>query len=342
MATHERELTETTDLCTPDGKFLNDAAVGWSRVPLIRANLSGWGRTKKWNYWGFLFGDGCASVTFASLDYVGLVALEWADFSQNRSGRVVHLAPLGRGISFPDVPGASPLVLRTKRFNAQVVEVDGGTQITADWRAKGGGRNTFDVVVDLPSEHESVNVVVPWSSTRFQYTSKHQARRVHGSLTTSSYARQIGGDRMDWATNDIGRGRWPYRAKWNWAGGSGATTTGQTVGIQMGSKWTDGTGVTENGIIIDGVVNKIGEELQWDYDPNEPMNPWRVHSQDGSLDLTLSPDYDKPSAINIGVLCNVGHQVFGTWAGTVPDENGGTLTLSDGVVGFAEEIAWRW
>ena len=46
----ERELTEVVDLCLPDGT-LNPAAVGWSRKPLHRANLRGWGRNKRFEYW---------------------------------------------------------------------------------------------------------------------------------------------------------------------------------------------------------------------------------------------------------------------------------------------------
>src|SRR6185436_4983704 len=34
----ERELTAPIDLCDPQGR-LSPAAVGWSRVPLVRANL---------------------------------------------------------------------------------------------------------------------------------------------------------------------------------------------------------------------------------------------------------------------------------------------------------------
>ena len=50
--THEPELTEPVDLCTPDGAALNPAARGWSRRPLHRANLDGrWGLNKRWDYW---------------------------------------------------------------------------------------------------------------------------------------------------------------------------------------------------------------------------------------------------------------------------------------------------
>ncbi|WP_426504456.1 hypothetical protein ACPPVO_43805 [Dactylosporangium sp. McL0621] len=45
--THEKETVEPIDLCPPIGQ-LNPAAVGWTRRPPHRANLRGWGRTKRW------------------------------------------------------------------------------------------------------------------------------------------------------------------------------------------------------------------------------------------------------------------------------------------------------
>lgn len=343
MSTHEPELTSPVDLCTPDGSRLNPAARGWSRFPLHRANLRGsWGRNKRWDYWGILLGDGAISLTFADLDYVGLVAINWADFVTRDHGTTAHIAPMGRGIELPDIPGSTALHHRSRRLDAEVSDVEGGTRLIAHWRGRHGHENRLDVVAGLPDGHESLNVVVPWSDTLFQYTSKHQARSVTGTLTVNGVTRTIGQDRAAWATLDVGRGRWAYRAKWNWAGGAGTSTQGHTIGIQLGSKWTDGTGATENGIIVDGRLTKIGEELTWTYEPDGPMDPWHVRSEDGTLDLTLNPRWDLPSTLNVGVFANTGHQVFGSWAGTVPRDDGEVLTLSDDVIGFAEEISWRW
>ena len=56
--THEPEITQPVDLCTPDGT-LNPEALGWSRRPLHRANLTGFpGRNKRWDYWAVLAGEG--------------------------------------------------------------------------------------------------------------------------------------------------------------------------------------------------------------------------------------------------------------------------------------------
>ena len=343
MATHETELTEPVDLCLPDGHRLNPAARGWSRHQLHRANLRGrWGRTKRWDYWGILTGHGFVSLTFADIDYAALVSVEWGDFDTSTCGGHAHVVPFGRGIDLPERSGDVPLRHRSRSLDADITEVEGGTHLEARWREKDGRRGELDVHIALPEGHESLNVVVPWSETRFQFTSKHQARPANGAFRVGDATQRIGDDAAAWATLDVGRGRWPYRTDWNWAGGAGRTTDGHTVGIQLGSKWTDGTGATENGILVDGRLTKIGEELTWSYSFDRPMETWQVRSADGALDLTLTPRFDRASKLSVGVLAQGGHQVFGDWSGTVIHDDGPPLTLADDVIGFAEEIRSRW
>ena len=71
------------------------------------------------------------------------------------------------------------------------------------------------------------------------------------------------------------------------------------------------------------------------------MAPWTVRSADGTLDVTLAPVHDRHSHLNLGVLKNEVHQVFGRWSGCVPDGTGGSLSITD-MLGFAEEARSRW
>ena len=59
---------------------------------------------------------------------------------------------------------------------------------------------------------------------------------------------------------DVGRGRWPPEITWNWGGGAGRAGD-HVVGLQIGAKWTEGSGFTENGLIVDGRLTKLGREL---------------------------------------------------------------------------------
>ena len=344
MATHETELTEPVDLCSADGRHLDPAALGWSRRPLHRANLAGgWGRTKRWDYWAIQAEDVVIAVTVADIDYLGLVTVNWIDLTSHRSGGRSVIRPLGRGVELPETPCTGRLTHESRTLTVGVsYEPSTSAVLRARWTERGGAEGHLDVTVAPPPGGESLNVVIPWSETRFQYTSKHQGRAVSGSAEFDGRTFEFGGDGLEaWGILDVGRGRWPYRTRWNWGGGAGASADGRGVALQFGAKWTERTGFTENGVLIDGRLNKIGEELRWDYSWLDPLGPWRVRSADGSLDVTLIPEHDRHDRINAGVVRTEVHQVFGRWAGTVPDGEGGQLTV-DRIQGFAEESRSRW
>ena len=343
--THEPELTAPVDLCTPDGRLLNPAARGWSRTPMHTGNLRGqWGRNKRWDYWAVLAGDLTVAITYADVDYLGMSTIWWADLSTGvTGGREVNL-PLARGVSLPDRPGTAPLTYRGSDTRVDIVDDTDGTRIEAHWKERDGSPARLDLHIDQPEGHESVNVVIPWSQRRFQYTSKHQARPAHGTLTIGENQRTVGsadGGPEAWGILDVGRGRWPYSTRWNWGGGAGRSDDGAVIGLQFGAKWTEGTGFTENGIIVDGRVTKIGRELAWDYDWDHPMRPWRVHDERCGIDVTLTPRHDRHSKVNAGVLASEVHQVFGHWHGHVTDAVG-TVHRVQGLQGFAEESRSRW
>lgn len=356
LLTAEPELTSAVDLCAPDGRRLNPQARGWSRTPLHRANLRGvWGRTKRWDYWAVLAGDLLVSVTYADVDYIGIAAVWWCDLASDASdasgagatgGRDV-IVPFARGLDLPDVPATRPLRYSGKSLTLELVDdPDGTTRIAARWRERDGREGSLAAAIALPPGHESLNVVIPWTDRRFQFTSKHQARPAVGTLRVGETEYAFGtaagtGGEPAWGVLDVGRGRWPYRTRWNWAGGAGSSVDGRTVGLQLGGKWTDGTGFTENGMIVDGRLHKLGVDLAWDYSWDEPLRPWRVVAAGGELDLTLTPRYDKHSRTAAVVLATEVHQVFGTWSGRFRTDDGGEVVL-DGLQGFAEESRSRW
>ncbi len=140
---------------------------------------------------------------------------------------------------------------------------------------------------------------------------------------------------------DHGRGRWPYSTTWNWGSGSG-TAGGRRVGLQFGGKWTDGTGMTENALCVDGVLHKIGAELTWTYDPRDWLRPWTVtDDRESRIDLRFTPIYERKAKTQALVIATEVHQCFGMWSGDVVLDDGKTLRISD-LRGFAEEARMRW
>ncbi len=346
MTTEEPEITAPVDLCTPDGRRLAPAARGWSRRPLHRANLrGGWGRTKRWDYWAVLAGDLVVSSVYADVDYIGLADVWWVDLPTGRSGGRGIVAPLARGIALPEHPGTAPLRARSRHLRLDIADdADGTTHLHAAWDEPDGTPGRMEIAVALPAGHESLNVVIPWDERRFQYTSKHQARPATGWFEVGGERRAIGADAPAWGVLDVGRGRWPYRTRWNWGGGAGRAGGdggGPVVGLQLGGKWTEGTGFTENGVLVDGRLHKLGRELTWTYDWSDPLRPWTVVDPGGQLDLRLDPRYDKHTRVEAGIAGTETHQVFGTWTGWVRTDDGEQLELA-GIDGFAEESRSRW
>lgn len=341
MTTHERELTEPVELCTPGGEALNPAARGWSRRPLHRANLHGHpGRNKRWDYWAILAGDLVVSAVYSDVDHLGLADVWWCDIPSGRHGGAGIAVRGAEGIDLPEAPGTAPLVVDRDGFALAITDDEAGARFAASWTEPDGRPATLTALVALPVGHESVNVVIPWSDDEFNFTSKHQARPAEGELVVGDERWAIGADGDAWGVLDVGRGRWPQDIHWNWGGGAGRAGD-HVVGLQIGAKWTAGTGFTENGLIVDGRVSKLGQELAWTYDWDDPLAPWRVTDPGGQLDAVLTPRYDKHTKLQGNKRGSEVHQVFGTWTGRLRTDDGQEIPFA-GLQGFAEEARQRW
>ncbi len=343
MATHERELTDPVDLCVADGSTLDPAARGWSRFPLHRANLAGrFGTNKRWDYWAVLAGDLVVSAVYSDIDHLGLADVWWADLvSGERGGHAIVVE--SDAVTLPDVAGTAPLTIDRDGLDLSITDDDTATTLRAAWTEADGRAGALDIRVARPPGHESVNVVIPWDDETFNFTSKHQARPATGTLTVGD-RRWVIGDATTggaWGVLDVGRGRWPSRIQWNWGGGAGRCGE-HVIGLQIGAKWTEGTGFTENGLIVDGRLSKLGNELEWEYDWDAPMGPWHVRDPGGQLDMVLTPRLDKYTLVGHGgEFGSEVHQVFGTWTGRLRTDDGLDLEF-EGIQGFAEEARQRW
>ena len=326
----EREITEPVALTLATGR-LNREAVGWTRRPLhttdgVGRGRVGFGRNKRWEYWAVTTPTHVASVVVSDISYAAVPSVCVLDRRSGEQVSVDGIAPLARGTTLPGTLDAGASRARTKDLDIRLDPTSEGTRIRATT-----DRIELDVTALLPEGHERLGVVVPWSERLFQYTAKDPARPAVGRMTVDSTAYEIGDDA--WATLDHGRGRWPYSVRWNWGAGSGRVD-GRVVGLQVGGRWTDGTGSTENAIVVDGRLSKIGDELRWDYTPGDWMRPWRVRG--GPVDVTFHPEHVRESLTQLGVLASRTHQCFGTWNGRVGDQ------AVDGLFGWAEDVHQRW
>jgi hypothetical protein len=333
----ERELTAPADLCDARGR-LNPAAVGWSRRPLVRANLAGhWPRKKRWNFWNWIGPELVFSATLADIDLGGFCAFALTDFASGETLRGTSLVRPGRLALAEEVEASFGFEGGGIRYENRIDGDDLAVRFRG--RAQGGVELSADFRVLRPLRHESLNVVVPWSATRFQLNSKHAGLPCAGEVRAGDRVYRLDPETC-FGVQDWGRGIWPYRSFWNWGVATGRQG-GHLLGVNFGAKWTTGTGSNENGILLDGRLHKLSEDLRWDYDPGDWMKPWRVRAEhSGALDLVLEPFALQRSSLDLGLLATGGACAFGRWRGRLVVD--GRELAVDGLLGWAEEFSHRW
>lgn len=98
----------------------------------------------------------------------------------------------------------------------------------------------------------------------------------------------------------------------------GDTVTLQATSRDFGGRWTDGTGMTENGLVVDGVTTKIGDDLRFEYDDTDFMRPWRIRTATSDqVDLQFVPFFERVAATNALIVRSVVHQMIGHFHGQV-------------------------
>ena len=334
----EIELTGNVDLCLVDGR-LNPAAIGWSRRPLHTCNLSGrWPRKKRWNYWAVTSDSHLFSVTISNVDYVGLVFIYVADFVNETFNELTELLPLGRGCDLPDTVNAD-VRFAGKGLNVSMLQKGSGVELDVAIDDFEGVSLSARFRISNPPGHETLNVVIPWDEKTFQFTSKQNTLPAEGTVDFGPQTIRFDED-QSFACLDFGRGIWPRDSVWNWGSASGRQD-GVPLGLNLGGKWTDGTGYTENGICVGGRLTKIAEDLHWQYDKNNFMRPWRITADSGVIDLTFTPVMERVAVSNLWLVKSEVHQMFGHYSGTVITTEGETIEVRE-MLGWAEDHVAKW
>jgi hypothetical protein len=343
---NQHELTEASTLLNPDGTLTQ---VGWARQPLLDCNLEEarfyrwrmlqrW-RIKRWDYYGVTTPTHYFSITLADLGYAGQAFAYLIDLTTGGYHEETLTLPFSRGITLPRNSTAG-----TSHFDNGKVTIAFEAQptarlVTVRWADFGGRELAADLTLDLAPEHESMVIVIPITGRRFYYNRKVNCIPVQGRVRVGDLEHSMEPGRC-LANLDWGRGVWEYRSFWVWASASGFLPDGQTVGLNLGFGFGDTSAATENALILNGRVHKLGQ-VDFSYDNTDFRRPWQMRSRDGRLDLTFRPVAERVAVTNLLLITSEVHQLFGRYDGTVVTDSGEEIQLS-GLVGFAEEHHARW
>ena len=132
---------------------------------------------------------------------------------------------------------------------------------------------------------------------------------------------------------------WPFHNEWYWSNGTGLVD-GELFGFNLGCGFGNTSEGTENMLFWRGGYDKLGA-VRIECDKSDYMRPWRIFDEEGRLELTMTPSYDRTTRMKVLFVDNCCHQVFGTFEGRAVLSDGAELRIRD-VEAFAEHAVNNW
>ena len=347
MTDHQqREITQAGPLLQADGSL---AQVGWIRQPLLDCNLEAARfynleflqplRTKRWDYYGITTSTHFFSFTLSDIGYLNMVFAYVVDFERKTHHEETLTLPLSKAVSLPRSSTAGVSSFSNKSASMVFTAEEGRRLVSVQWPKFEGSGLHADLVLQEPEGQESMTIVIPIEERRFYYNRKINCMPASGKITYQGRTFELTQDKalgnLDW-----GRGVWAYSSSWVWASCSGFLSDGRTIGLNLGYGFGDNSAATENAVILDGRVHKLGQ-VDFSYSSKDFMQAWHMYSPDGRLDLVFEPFYERVARTNVKLLYSEVHQIFGRYSGQFTSDTGEKIMLDD-LAGFAEEHHARW
>lgn len=335
----EKEIIDPVQLCQSNGT-LNPQAIGYARRPIIQSNLTKkFMRKKKWNYWCIFGEEILFSVTISHFDYAAVCFVYMLNYETERYIEKKIVLPFSRRIKMSEHV-LDHVSFSHAQIDTHITHAQNETKMTVIVPDFEGERLEVDLDIFHPIEDDSLNVVIPRNRNIFQFTSKHHTLPTTGTITFGQQQFNLQSDHS-FAVLDYGRGIWEKNAEWNWAMAS-QRIGNRRIGLNFGGTWTDGTGMTENAIFIDGKMTKIHEDMKFIYDPNNPMKQWKIMTKfSNHVQLSFIPFSKHIKKTTSPFMRSEVLQLIGYYNGIIQLPNCPPLYIRN-MLGCAEEHHAKW
>ncbi len=336
----EREITKDVKLCDELGK-LNTEAVGWSRKPIIDCNLKDYHkfRKKRWNYWNINNDKYFFTAAVTHMDYSALIFVYLVDIENKVIMEKDKLIFLGKDVHIEDDVFEN-VHYQDKDMNIKFTYNKNLLKININWKDFYNNCTLkSEFFIDYYKDVETLNVVIPWNKDEFQFTSKQNCFLAKGYVKLGKEYYEFK-KYNSFASMDFGRGIWPRNIMWNWATFSGKID-GKLFGINLGAKWTQGTGMCENAIYIDEKLIKVHEDVEFVYDEKDMMKPWLINTVNSEdIYMEFVPLFHRIYRKNMLLIKSNFNQIFGKFNGII-NINDEKYLIKD-VLGCVEEQKAKW
>jgi hypothetical protein len=315
---------------------LLDAQCGIPRVGGLRRF-----RLKEWVHWGVVHPDWYLSVAVVD---VGFLVTSWLHLFDRKNRKAFEHtrklppwtfhAPANVCDHFGEFKMRGYRVFVHNYLDRQVhrlqIEVQGRRSLPAV-----SGSLQFN---EDPARTHPLVAMLPLGPNRPMFT--------HKSACPARGVIEIGGEKVEFAPDrDVGlldyhKAFYPRNTFWRWATFATIDSTGNVLGVNLTHNVIkDDERFNENCIWHGNSISLLGA-ARFDV-PKDPMQPWKIRTTDGAVELELIPQGLRRERVNLGLVRTVYNQPYGLYAGTLVDSAGRRHAVQN-AFGIAEDHVATW
>lgn len=305
---------------------------------------AGKSRIKEWDYYYIGNNEHGVAFTIDDNSLYGLGSVSILDFINKKYITKSSMKFFTNGkVGFPSSSDAGDITWEDKNYYLHFVNHD--KVRTIDVKVKEyEDKKPFEAHFDLEEMmDDSMVIATPFNKPRhFYYNEKKNCIKASGYYIFDGEKIEFSSDNT-FAILDWGRGVWTYKNTWYWSGLSGKSGD-KLVGFNLGYGFGDTSQASENMLFYDLKAYKL-EDVTFEIPQDEKGNykylePWKIKSNDGSIDLDFTPILDRCDNTDFVILKSLQHQVFGVFNGTI--KAGDVVVKIDNIVSFAERVTNYW
>ena len=194
------------------------------------------------------------------------------------------------------------------------------------------------LLIEEDLNSKPLQLLTPMQNGKRVFTQKIAGLKASGSISTQdktfTFDKENSFAIFDWTNGFHNR-----ITEWNWASAGGISDCKKRIGLNFSSGvYTSGYG--ENVIWIDGEP-ELQEEIIFEYDTKNSMNPWLISTKNKTISLTFTPENKRQSKDNFGMIASSFIQPVGSFSGYLTSQAGEKITVRN-LGGVVEEHYAKW
>ncbi|MEN2256897.1 DUF2804 family protein [Paraclostridium benzoelyticum] len=314
-----RRVRDNKSICDNNG-FLNEYAIGWNDIPFKDCSINqSFLKKKKWNQYVWIGKDFIFNFVISDLGHCSIIHADFYNLKDDIKISKIYRHPIIKYIVIDDKIN-SYAHYKGKRKFINILRSSG--YLNLDLKI-----DNFDITSTIYLDYESLNILIPWDIEHFHYTSKHMNLITKGIL-------RIGNQKYDLSDSrcfiDYGRGVLKRQCDREWLTSYFTNEKHEHISINLGSKYTDYTGVNENALKIDDKIYKFDSDVNFNYNDNGII--YIKSTRHDEVNLKFKPIISDIKPDNIKVFKYNLKQMVGYLSGYV--------MYKDRKINFNDEIGW--